>query len=438
MSTQNAGSDGQSFHGYVGIREERGDYATYLVVDPDTSTTLGVQSTDSADTSIDVTIENRDGSISETITTDGTDGTTFVTGSQSFTTIGKVTLSTSASGDVEIHTDDSGSPGTLLGSIPAGSTSFDKAPSQFVDAVSEGFSGDRQPTYLNTIRGRQTYQVRAGPYVDDGGVEFMATPEGGLPDVLKGVLGSSSVSTSDPDNDSTDEVGTHTFTPNTSLPTFQVEVGMGSLDAVRHLGAVIDSVEFSHSQGEELTVSPSIPASRPVIQGNQLSPTYDALKSFSYHNASFTIDGTDRTADVQEWTTTLSNGASLEHRNSVTASKVFIDTVEVVHTVTLDFENMDLWKKFFGDTSGSFEEPSPTMGEVNCVATWTGDETIADTDTNHELKIDTPRTTMNTHTANLNQNDLVAENLEFRALYDIGGIGNTCEVTLTNGVLTAY
>lgn len=434
MSTS---SDSQSFRGYVAMREEQTDFAGYRVDDPSSDTTLGIQSTDSSDTSTTVTIENRDGSTSEDISLDGSDGTTFVTGSSTFGSIGAVTIASALTGDLEIYTDDSGSPGTLLGTIPSGTTSYDKAPTQFADVVSEGFSGDRQPSYLSTIRGRQTYQVRAGPYADDGGFELVATPEGIMGLLLKGALGSTSVTTSDPDNDTTDEVGTHTFTPADDLPSWGVEIGLASIDAVRHLGGVVDELEFAHAQGEELTVTPSIMAAKPVIQGNRLTPSYDALKSFTFHNATFTINSTDRTADVQEWSTTIANGASLAHRNSVTATKAFVDTLVVTHTVTLDFENMNLWEQFFGQT-GALASPQPTMNEVDCNAKWTSDETIADTDTNYELEIDTPRCAINTHDANLNEQDLVAEEVEFRSLVDTGGIGDELQVLLTNGVLTAY
>lgn len=86
------------------------------------STILGVQSTDASDTGIDVTIWNNDESQSETISTDGTDGTTFVSGSESFDSIGKVVLSGAATGDIEVLEDDGGSAGYLFGSVPIGDT----------------------------------------------------------------------------------------------------------------------------------------------------------------------------------------------------------------------------------------------------------------------------------------------------------------------------
>lgn len=94
------------------------------VSDPGSSSQLGVQSTQSGDTGIDVVIYNDDESTSETITTDGTDGTTFVTGSTSFDTVGRVVTKDTHSGAIEVHTDSSGSPGTKLGEVPASGTAF--------------------------------------------------------------------------------------------------------------------------------------------------------------------------------------------------------------------------------------------------------------------------------------------------------------------------
>ena len=81
------------------------------------ATSLGVASDQSGDTDIDVTIYNDDESTSETITTDGSDGTTFVTGSTQFSTIGRVEVSSDPSGTITVSEDNSGSAGTAFGSL---------------------------------------------------------------------------------------------------------------------------------------------------------------------------------------------------------------------------------------------------------------------------------------------------------------------------------
>lgn len=93
--------------------------------DPSASTQLGVKSTDSVDTSLDVTIYNDDGTVSETISTDGTDATTFVPGSTSFDSIGRVTVSGSHTGAIEVLEDNSGSAGTKLGELASGETDLE-------------------------------------------------------------------------------------------------------------------------------------------------------------------------------------------------------------------------------------------------------------------------------------------------------------------------
>lgn len=116
------------------------------VLDPSSSSTLGVQSTDSGDTDVDVTIKSLDESTQETITTDGTDGTTFTTGSTSFDSVYSVEIDSAASGDIEVYTDDSGSPGNKLATLESGDTSVE-APD---DASFDGLQRDRDNLLPNS------------------------------------------------------------------------------------------------------------------------------------------------------------------------------------------------------------------------------------------------------------------------------------------------
>lgn len=119
--------------------------ATTVLEDPDSSPVLGVKSTDSSDTDIDVTIYNDSESQQETITTDGTDATTFTAGSKSFDSIGRVVLSTSATGDIEISTDNGGSAGTLLGTVAGGTT--DQEDTEIVDPIAYPIAFDNNSDY---------------------------------------------------------------------------------------------------------------------------------------------------------------------------------------------------------------------------------------------------------------------------------------------------
>lgn len=89
------------------------------------ATAVGVRSTDSGDTGLDVTVYNNAETQSETITTDGSDATTFVSGSTTLNTIGRVAVSGSPAGSIEVLEDDSGSAGTKFGETGTGNTDVD-------------------------------------------------------------------------------------------------------------------------------------------------------------------------------------------------------------------------------------------------------------------------------------------------------------------------
>lgn len=85
-------------------------------IDQPTGETLQVASSDASDTNIDVIIENSDASTSETLTTDGTDGTTSVSGVETFSEIDAIELGSEATGDITV----SDSSGNALAVIRGG------------------------------------------------------------------------------------------------------------------------------------------------------------------------------------------------------------------------------------------------------------------------------------------------------------------------------
>lgn len=147
--------------------------------DPSGSSTLGVKSTDSGDTDIDVTVYNSDQTTSETITTDGTDATTFVTGSTSFSAIGRIEVGSSHAGTIEVYTDNSGSPGDLLADLESGVT--DQEDEEPLDAAFDAILRDDNNDLANSHTivhrevhngegvngtGRHIYTVGLGAFAD--------------------------------------------------------------------------------------------------------------------------------------------------------------------------------------------------------------------------------------------------------------------------------
>lgn len=308
------------------------------------------------------------------------------------------------------------------------------APSAFLPIMSDGFSAENSPLNNANIRGRSRHTVAAGVFEDDGSVELVAGPENGLGLLLKGAFGTSSVTASDPDGDSTNEVGTHTFTTDDKLPSWAVEIGLGAIDAARHKGVGVDSIEFSHTPEEYLTVSAELTAQEFELMGTQASPTYSDLRPLVWHDGTINFDGTDRSVDVAEFTCTVENNIDEKIRGSRVPAKAHVGERVASGTLNMDFENVNALEKFLGSAGATTPEDELYRASLN--AKWISPETIEDTTTAYSLELDLPNITLDTHEAQLNEQDAIVENIEWTAedtgsTYDI-------QATLVNGQTTAY
>jgi hypothetical protein len=308
-------------------------------------------------------------------------------------------------------------------------------PTEFINVVSDGFSGENNPIYLDTIRGRDTYEAVAGEFNDDGSIDSPVTPEAiGL--LLKAAFGESSVTTSDPDGDTTDEVGTHTFTTSDKVPSLSVELGLGNITAVRHTGVGVESLDLEHSAGDRLSLSTDLPAKEPDGSVSRSTPAYDNLRALVFHDSTFTLFGSDRTVDLRDLTFSLTNSLSAEIRGERTPSKMTVGGREITWDVTIDFENTEVMESFWGSVGATGPEKELFEGALN--AKWVSPETIEDTSTQYSLELDAPRNVIDTHDAQLDRNELIAENVEIRTLVDVGNAGYDVQATLTNGRMSAY
>lgn len=308
------------------------------------------------------------------------------------------------------------------------------APAYYVDATSDGFALDNQTDFQNTTRSRATYKGEAGAFSDEGSLDLPANPENGLGLLLLAAFGSESFTATDPDSDSTDEVGEHVFTPADTLDALSVEVDRDT-DTVRHLGAGVDTLELSHTAEDMLTASADLIAKEPDADVPSASPTYSDLRNFRWHDITLSVAGSNRDADVSEATFSIENGISTNFRGERTLSKLGVGERVITATLTLDFETTDLFERFLGDTGAT--SPQDQLTTVGVDATWTSPETIEDTSEGYELRWNMPKCTLNTHEATINQNDAVMEDVELRALYD-ESLGAEAEVTLRNGITNSY
>lgn len=308
------------------------------------------------------------------------------------------------------------------------------SPSVFLPINSDGFSLENGILFNSNIRGRSRFQGTAGVFEDDGSVEMVAGPENGLGLLLKGAFGSASVTTSS-EGSGTDNVGEHTFTTDNKLPSYAVEIGLGAIDALRHSGVGIGSLEISHTPEEYLMVSADMTAQEPELQGSQASPTYSDLRPFVWHDGTVNLDGTDRSVDLAEFTATIDNDLDEKIRGSRVPSKCHVGERAISGTLNLDFENTNALNLFLGGTSATTVQDALYKASLN--AKWVSPELVIDGGSSgYSLELDFPNINLSTQEAQVNEQDAIIENIEFEAedtasTYDI-------QATLVNGQTTAY
>lgn len=310
------------------------------------------------------------------------------------------------------------------------------SPSIYSDIISDGFSYDNGVQYLNTIRSRGRYEGTAGALEDSGEIELPVGPENGIGELLLGCLGSVSTTTTDAGTDGTDDYGTHTFTPAQTLPSLTVELGLGQIDSVAHTGVAVDTLELSHTSEEYLTASFELPAKQPEILDSQSTPTYSDLRPFIYHDGQLSIDSTDRSVDLEELTISLENDVEGQYRAERSVQHMVVGERAITAEASLDFEDITQFEKALGATGAT--TPENTLFEGSMEMVWTSPEEIPDgMGQQYTLTATLPNVVIETHEANLNENDLIMENVTFGALTD-PSTGNQMEVELINGNTTGY
>lgn len=303
------------------------------------------------------------------------------------------------------------------------------APEYYVDATSDGFSLDNDVDFDDdTTRSRGAHKGEAGALSDEGSIDLPANPENGLGLLLKAAFGDEDFDTP------TDGVGEHTFRPADTLPSLSVEVGR-DIDVVRHTGVGVDNLELAHAAEDGLTASADLPAKEPDPSVEESDPTYSDLRNFRFHDADVEFAGVDRTPDIQEATPSISNDLEPLFRGERTAGKMAVGDREISVTATLDFEDETLFEYFLGEAGATSVQSS--LEATNVSLSWTSPETINGTSEQYSLTWDMPRCVVLTHEATIDGNELVAEDVELRALVD-AATGGEAEVTLTNGITEAY
>lgn len=308
-------------------------------------------------------------------------------------------------------------------------------PEVFMDVVSDGFSTENNIQHESTIRGRGRAKSVGGAFNDEGEVELIVAPENGFGLLLAGVMGEETVTTQDPNTSGTAVVGEHEFVGADYLPSLSVELGLGEISPVRHVGTAVDTIEISHEAEEYLTASADLPAAYPDTSVAAAAPTYTNTRSFAYFDGTFNLDGLDRTVDVAELSVSVENNTEKLYRDQRGVSKMSVGERAVSIEATLDFENMDLWERMFGGTGAT--EPEQQLWTGSLDGTWTSPETIADTNVGYSFGFDAPAVQLSEHESTLNERDLIQEEVTFELLYDESA-SQDIAFTLINGRTDPY
>lgn len=305
-------------------------------------------------------------------------------------------------------------------------------PEVFMDIVSDGFGTENNIQHESTIRGRERSKSVGGAFDDSGEVECIVAPENGFGYLLRALMGDEELTLDDP---TTPVVGTHRFTGGDYLPSLSVELGLGDVLPVRHVGVGVDTMELSHSAEEYLSASFDLPAAYPDTSIAPSVPTYTNRRSFAYFDGEFILDGVDRTIDVAELSVSVENGIEKNYRDSRGVSKMGLGERPVSIEATLDLENRDLWDRMFGAPGAT--EPQQQLWTGTLEGTWSSPETVGASGTPYSLSFSAPAVQMGEHGSPLSERDMIQEEVTFELLED-SAAGHEIAFDLVNGKTDTY
>lgn len=300
-------------------------------------------------------------------------------------------------------------------------TSFGTLPAspvwKFVDAVSEGITLEKGWIYQPSV-GRYITKAKPGLFKFAGDINVVVEPEN-VCELFKFALGS--VSTSQPDATNAPNTYLHKITPADNLPSFGLEVARGKVTALRALGCKIAGFTLNGGPGKYLTARFDVIGKKPSTTTRQ-TPTFSTLPGFTGNETAFIkIAGTDKKAQVTEW--------SLEYTNGIEDGEVAygLGSDSVVRLPEGGAGLSFTGRVVFEDTTQlvNFLNGSEFALDIQY------EGAVIEGTYKYYVRINVPRVVYDTESANINEKELIIEDLKGTALFDATA-GTLVEVYFQN------
>jgi hypothetical protein len=288
---------------------------------------------------------------------------------------------------------------------------------KFVDVVSEGLSGEAGWLYQPGVQ-RFITKARPGLFKWGGDINVVVEPEN-VCELFKFALGS--VTTTQPDATGAPNTYEHKIVPADDLPSFGLEVARGKVTALRALGCKIAGFTLNGGAGKYLTATFNVLGKKPSAVTRQ-TPSFSTLAGFTGNDvAQVLIGGSDKKAQVQEWTLEYNNGIEdgevAYGLGSESVVRLAEGGAELTFTGRLVFEDTDQLTAFLNNSE--FALDIKYQGGV------------IEGSYNYYFRAYIPRLVYDTESANINEKELIIEELKATALYDTTA-GTIIEVYFQN------
>jgi len=291
------------------------------------------------------------------------------------------------------------------------------APTNYIDVFSESFSATNQPTYIDGVGMRAHRRFVPGMYGLTGGFECVGdiVTIGWL---LKMITGSVSTSgASDPYE--------HTFEETQDIYSYSICIGREVDERkITSFGASTLRLEWSGSEPMTAAVEGVAQKDTTAAIG---TPTWDDEPVIGSVHCTFEWD--DAAINVESGRLEISNNLAEDAWRLGTRFQtgLYPQRFEVDFSLDLAFENLDLWKDFWGAAAAT--EPQATLATHKL-------EFLMDTGvTNRTLDIALARVVIDSGNVPMSGRDRLIQTIEGKAIYDSTAT-NVIEAVLTNGEAT--
>ena len=185
-----------------------------------------------------------------------------------------------------------------------------------------------------------------------------------------------SVSTTQPDATGAPNTYQHTFTFGNTQPSITIAVDAVS-EQFELVGSVITSMALNWSRTPPYIQANMNVLSKTITTSTASLPavTIPTIKAFGVHNTTIKVDGSAISAGIRSINLTIDRNPDTEDAKTLTSGRFIEQPVpqatNITGSIKLRFDNMDLWKEFWGSSSAT--SPQDTLDGISLEIITTGE-----------------------------------------------------------------